>query len=131
MNSVTLLGNTTRDAEFKVSERGAGVLKFGLATNKKYKNSDGELVEDVQFHNCVLFGKRAESLSQHLAKGTKLLVQGELRYGSYEKDGVKRYTTDIVVNEVEFCGGGKRSDSAGADSSSSDSSSSDGEDVPF
>src|ERR1041385_3574515 len=107
MNRVTLLGNVG-NVEFKTTEKGTSLLKFSLATNKKWKNDAGELQEETSWHRCTLFGKRAESLQEYVTKGKKLMVEGELRYGSYEKEGVKHYTTDVIVNEVEFAGGGSK-----------------------
>jgi single-strand DNA-binding protein len=103
MNKLMILGNVG-SAEFKTTEKGTSILKFSLATNKKWKNDSGEVTEEVQWHRCTLFGKRAESLQQYVVKGKKLLVEGEVRYGSYEKEGVKHYTTDVIVNELEFAG---------------------------
>lgn len=105
MNLVTLFGNTTRDGELSHLPTGSAVLKFGLATNKKWKDQQGNMQEKVEFHNIVMFGKRAESLAQYIKKGSKLLVQGEINYSKSEKDGVARYFTSINANNVEFGGG--------------------------
>lgn len=102
-----LLGNVG-SVEFKTTEKGTSLLKFSLATNKKWKNEAGETQEETSWHRCTLFGKRAEALQEYVTKGKKLLVEGELRYGSYEKEGVKHYTTDVIVSELEFAGGGSR-----------------------
>lgn len=107
MNRLTLLGNVG-NVEFKTTEKGTSILKFSLATNKKWKNDAGELQERTDWHRCTLFGKRAESLQEYVTKGKKLLVEGELQYGSYEKDNVKHYTTDVIVSDVEFAGGGSK-----------------------
>lgn len=115
MNKCYLLGRLGADAELKVTPSGKTVLKFSLATSEKYKDREGTLQEKTQWHRCVMWSDRAAKLAQHLTKGTQLLIEGTIEYGSYEKDNVKHYTTDIKVFNVEFAGGnGKRSDDAPA-----------------
>lgn len=106
MNKVLLLGNLTRDPEVKALPSGQSLAKFGLATNRRWKNKDGEKQEETTFHNIVVWGKQAENCGAYLAKGRQVLIEGEIKNGSYEKDGVKHYTTDIVASNVQFIGGG-------------------------
>lgn len=127
MNRCVLIGNLGQDAELKVLGSGDSVLKFSLATTEKWKDRDGNQKERTEWHRCNLFGKRAESLAQYLTKGTKLAVEGSIQYGSYEKDGVKHYTTDIRVNNVEFVGGGKKQ----AAEDAAPNPPSDDDDIPF
>ena len=107
MNKVVLLGRLGGDAELKVTQGGQAVSKFSLATSEKWKDKDGELQERTEWHRCVFWGDRAKKLNQYLTKGKQILVEGSIRYGSYEKDGVKMYTTDINVMNVEFAGDAK------------------------
>ena len=109
MNVVSLAGNVGQDAEFK--DAGDGVLKFRLATSESFKDKDGTRQDRTEWHNCVLFGKRAAALAPHIKKGSCLGVTGRIKYDTYEKDGVKRFNTDIIVDNVSFIGGGKRSES--------------------
>lgn len=105
MNKVFLLGNLGADAELKVTQGGQVVLKFSLATTEKWKNRNDEMQEKTNWHRCALWGKRAEALAPHLKKGSRLFVEGSVEYSSYEKDGEKRYSTDIKVTNIEFAGG--------------------------
>lgn len=106
MNKVILMGNIGKDGDLVVSKSGVATLKFSLATNKKFKNKDGELQSQTEWHRVTFFGKQAEGLAQYMTKGKQVLVTGEIRTSTYEKDGEKRYSTDIVGDNLEFCGGG-------------------------
>ena len=102
MNKVILMGRLTRDAEVRYSqgESSTAVARFSLAVDRRFKR-DGEQATD--FINCVAFGRAAEFAERYLRQGTKLLVTGRIQTGSYtNRDGVKVYTTDIVVEEQEF-----------------------------
>lgn len=113
-NLVVLVGNVGK-AELFAEEGKTPVLKFSLATNEKYTNKAGEKVEDVQWHRCQIWGTRATALAPHVETGSKVSVVGKLRYGSYEKEGVKHYTTDVIVDQFGFEGGGKNSSKANND----------------
>ncbi len=103
MNRVTLMGNLGMDPEYRVAASGTGVLRMRLATNERVKK--GEQWEDhTEWHTVVTFGRRAEALSKLLSKGSKLLVEGVLRTKEWEKEGVKRYSTEIIANEIELAG---------------------------
>ncbi len=113
MNRVTLMGNIGQDPELRMTGNGNAVLKFSLATTSRWNDEKTGKQERTEWHRCVMWGKRAESLAKHLQKGSQVLVEGEIRYGSYEdRDGVKKYTTDIHLNNLEFCG--RKSDAGGA-----------------
>ena len=103
MNRVILCGRLVRDAEVRYSQ-GANpmaVAKFTLAVDRKFKK-DGE--QSVDFINCTAFGKTAEVIEKYVTKGTKIAVVGHIQTGSYtNKDGQKVYTTDVVIDELEFC----------------------------
>jgi single-strand DNA-binding protein len=102
------MGNVGADAELKFTQGGAAILKFNIATSERWKDKNGEAQERTDWHSCQMWGKRGEALAKHIVKGTKLLVTGSIRNSSYDdRDGNKRYRTDITVDDVEFCGGGK------------------------
>jgi single-strand DNA-binding protein len=108
VNRAILMGNLGSDPELRTSQGGEAVLKFSLATSYTWKDKGGAKQEKTDWHRCVMFGKRAEALSRHLSKGSKIAVEGRIQYGSYEdKNGDKRYTTDIIVDQLHFAGGGK------------------------
>lgn len=114
MNKVMLCGRLTKDPEVRYSqgENATCVARYSLAVDRKY--SKGE-EKQADFINCVAFGKSGEFAEKYLKKGTKILVTGRIQTGSYEKDGKKVYTTDVVVEEHEFCEGKKDSGDAPAD----------------
>lgn len=96
MNVFTGIGRTTKDVELRYSEKGTAVARFTLAINRRFNR------EKTDFLNCVAFGKTAELIAQYVKKGNRVGVSGEVQTDSYEKDGRRIYTTNIVVNEVEF-----------------------------
>ena len=103
INTVTLSGNLTRDSELRASAAGNAILNFGVAVNDRQKNQQtGEWEDMPNFFNCTMFGRRAETLAQYLTKGIKVTVQGKLSQRSYEKNGEKRSSVSIIVNELEF-----------------------------
>ena len=97
------MGNLTRDPELKTLPSGSSVANFGIATNRVWKNQQGEKQEEVQFHNIVVFGKQADTVSQYLKKGSLVLVEGRLQTRNWEaQDGTKRTKTEIVAERVQF-----------------------------
>ncbi len=99
-NQVTLIGNLGSDMEFKTFDSAKKCSKASLATNQYYKNRDGELVKETQWHNLVAWGKLAELMNNLAKKGDQILVQGKISYRNYEDvDGKKHYITEIIVNE--------------------------------
>lgn len=101
INSCMVSGNLTRDAEMRGT--GVSVLTFSVAVNERRKNPETDEWEEVpSFIDCVLFGRRAQSLQDYLTKGTKVAVQGRLRQDSWEADGQRRSRVQIVVDELEF-----------------------------
>ncbi len=101
VNKVIILGRLGRDPEMTYTPGGMAVCKFSMATSKKKK--DGS--EITAWHRCTAFDKTGEIIGQYMSKGRELYIEGELRYGQYEKDGITRYTTDIIVNQFTFVGG--------------------------
>lgn len=103
INRVCISGNLTRDPELRSTAGGTSVMGFGVAVNERRKNNrTGEWEDYPNFVDCTLFGKRAEALEQYLSKGTKVAVEGRLRYSSWEKDGQKRSKLGVIVEEVEL-----------------------------
>lgn len=108
LNRVILLGNLGADPELKMTSGGQAVLKMRLATSETYLDRNRVRQERTEWHNVVVWGKRAEALSKFLSKGSRLLIEGGIRTSSYEdRDGNKRYRTDIVANNVVLDGGGR------------------------
>ena len=111
MNKVILLGRLTRDPEVRYSQgdNATAIARFSLAVNRRFKNAEGNY--DADFPNCVSFGKTAEFVEKYFHKGDMIALTGRLQTGSYtNKDGVKVYTTDVVVEEVEFAGSKSNND---------------------
>lgn len=104
-NRVQLLGNLGADPELRTTGGGQSVLKLRMATAESYKDRDGNRQERTEWHSVVIWGRRAEALSRILSKGSKLFVDGGLHTSSYEKDGEKRYRTEVVAREIILCGG--------------------------
>ena len=103
INRVIVTGNLTRDPELKSTASGTPVLAFGIAVNDRRKNQQtGEWEDYPNFIDCTMFGSRAESLARFLQKGSKVGVEGKLRYSSWEKDGQKRSKLEVVVDDLEF-----------------------------
>lgn len=103
INRAIISGNLTRDPELRSTGSGMPVLQFGVAVNDRRKNSQtGEWEDYPNFVDCTMFGARAESLSRYLSKGTKVSIEGKLRYSQWEKDGQKRSKLEVVVDEIEF-----------------------------
>tara|TARA_R110002167_G_scaffold163242_21_gene360033 strand:+ start:3540 stop:3872 length:333 start_codon:yes stop_codon:yes gene_type:complete len=104
-NKVQLIGNLGQDPEIVNLENGSKLAKFSIATSERYKNAQGEQVEDTQWHNIVAWGKTAEIVENFLAKGKQVAVEGKLIHRSYEtKEGEKRYVTEIKCNELLMLG---------------------------
>lgn len=104
-NKVMLLGNLGADPELRYGQNGGMALSFRMATNESWLDKDRQLQERTEWHNVVIFGGRAETLSRVLMKGTGVVVEGALRTSSYEKDGQKKYKTEVVARSVWPVGG--------------------------
>jgi single-strand DNA-binding protein len=105
VNKVILLGNLGRDAELTFTPSGQALSKVSLATSRKWQDKNsGEWQEETDWHNLVIWGKTAENLTQYLLKGRTIYVEGRIKNRSWEKDGVKHYATDIVVEDVVLVG---------------------------
>ena len=104
-NKVQLIGHVGNAPEIVTMESGKKLAKFSIATNETYKNNKGEKITDTQWHNIVAWGKTAELIENYVPKGKEIGVEGKLTSRSYEdKDGIKRYVTEVVCNEVLLLG---------------------------
>jgi single-strand DNA-binding protein len=106
LNRVMLLGHLGQDGELKVTQGGQAVLKLRMAMTESYLDRNNERQEKTEWATCTVWGKRAEALSQYTTKGKQIFVEGSLHTSSYEKNGEKRYSTEINVREIILCGGG-------------------------
>jgi single-strand DNA-binding protein len=138
LNKSLIYGNITKDPELKSLQSGASVCSFSVATNRTWIGKDGKKQEESQFHNIVCFGKTAENVAQYMRKGSPILIEGRIQTRSWEaKDGSKRYTTEIVAEQVQF--GPKkvdRNDDSGRDDAGFEQNQAQGdeiltEDLPF
>jgi len=121
LNRVFLLGNLGADPELRMTNSGQAVLKMRLATSETYLDKNRVRQERTEWHNVVLWGKRAEALGKFLTKGTRLMVEGGLRTSSYDdRDGNKRYRTEVVASNIILTGGGGRGGGGGGGGGSRD-----------
>ena len=113
INKVILVGNAGNDPEFRVMPNGNGVANVSLATSETWKDkSTGDQQEKTEWHRVIFFNRLAEIVEQYIKKGSKLYIEGRLQTRSWEQDGVKRYTTEIVASEMQMLdsrGGGDNS----------------------
>lgn len=106
LNRVMLIGSLGADPELRMTSGGQAVLKMRIATNERYKDKGDKWQERTEWHSVVVWGKRAEGLSKILSKGSALFVEGRLATSSWDdKDGNKRYRTEVVANNVLLQGG--------------------------
>lgn len=127
VNKVILVGNLGKDPEVRHLDNGRAVANFSLATSEVYKNKEGERVTNTEWHNVVLWTPLAEVAERFLKKGGQVYIEGKLTTRSYDdKDGVKRYITEVVGREMTLLGkpGGETGGMQGGDSSGSSSGSS-------
>ena len=104
LNKVILIGNLGSDPEMRYTASGTAVCKFSLATSRKFTGKDGQKQEKTEWHRIVAWTKLAEICGQYLSKGKQVMIEGRIEYGSYEKDGVKHYTTDIIADNMVMLG---------------------------
>jgi len=140
LNRAQIIGNLGGDPDMKYTPSGAAVCSFSVATTEKWVK-DGQKQEKTTWHRIVVWGKTAEACAKYLAKGRQVYIDGRIETREYEKNGQKRYITEIVAQDVQFLGGGKgerrEDDSPTAErgrSASSNSGSGYGgadEDIPF
>ena len=103
INTVTISGNLTREPELRKTSAGLPVMQMNVAVNDRRKNPNTDEWEDhPNYVDCTLFGSRADHIIEYLEKGSKVAVEGKLRWSQWEKDGIKRSKLEVVANEVEF-----------------------------
>jgi single-strand DNA-binding protein len=107
LNKVFLYGNLTRDPEMRALPSGQQVASFSIATNRTYKNKDGEKQDATEFHNVVAFGRLADLIGQYMKKGRPIFVEGRMQTRSWESNGEKKYRTEVVVENFQFGPGGQ------------------------
>lgn len=108
-----LYGNLTSDPEVKPTKTGRSLSAFSIATNRDWKNKEGEIISETDFHKVVAFGKLGEIVGTYLKKGQPVLICGRLRNRSYiSKEGSKRYITEVVLDDFNFLSNKKRQESA-------------------
>ncbi|MES2859730.1 MAG: single-stranded DNA-binding protein [Pseudomonadota bacterium] len=122
VNKVILLGNLGNDPEVKYTQGGMAIATLSVATTSSRKDKDGNFQEKTEWHRVKLFGKTAEVAGEYLKKGRQVYIEGRIEYGSYEKDGVKHYTTDVIGDDMQMLGGGDGQRSGGGEGGSQRSS---------
>lgn len=141
LNKAQLIGHLGGDPEVKYTPSGQTVANFSVATNESWKDKDGNKQERVEWHRIVVWGKTAENCGKYLSKGRQVYIEGRIQTRNYDdKDGVKRYITEIVADRVDFLGGGDKDEGRGGGGGSrSDRGRNDGpppssapdDDIPF
>lgn len=130
LNRVLLFGNLASAGELKMTSGGQAVLKLRLATSESYLDRNQERQERTEWHNVVVWGKRAEALAKILSKGSRVFIEGGLRTTSWEDaDGAKRYRTEVVAHNVILAGGGPGGSGRGGARSEPEGEDDDG--IPF
>lgn len=106
INRVIISGNLTREPDLRCTQSGMDVLGFGVAVNDRRRNPQTNEWEDYpNFVDCTMFGSRARSVAQYLSKGSKVAIEGKLRWSQWERDGQKRSKLEVVVDDIEFMSG--------------------------
>jgi single-strand DNA-binding protein len=133
INKVILIGNLGKDPELRYTSSGVAVASFTLATNESWKDPEGNVQERTQWHNIVAWRKLAEICGEYLKKGSKIYLEGKLQYRNYDdKNGVKRYVTEIVIDEMLMLDTKGGTQSAGEPTAPRDEASSEpASDLPF
>jgi len=109
VNKAIVIGNLGKDPELRHTSSGQAVTELTIATNERYKDKSGEWQERTEWHRVVVWGRQAENASRYLSKGRQVYVEGRLQTREWtDRDGNKRYTTEIVAQNVQFLSGGDR-----------------------
>ena len=107
VNKALLIGNLGKDPEVRFTASGRAVARFPVATSEVWNDAEGQRQERTEWHNVVVWGKQAETCGQYLAKGRQVYVEGSIRTRQYDdKEGNRRYITEIIAQRVQFLGGG-------------------------
>jgi single-strand DNA-binding protein len=139
MNKVILIGNLGRNPEISRTETGTTIAKFSMATSEKWKDKkSSEAKKHTEWHRITAFGKLAEICEEYLFKGKQVCIEGRIQTSSWEKDGNKRYSTEIIASKMEMLGGKKSNDimdpsetSNGNENSGQTNLSTEEDDIPF
>jgi single-strand DNA-binding protein len=132
INKVILVGNLGGDPEIRATQAGSMVANFNMATTEKWKGSDGKQQERTEWHRLVAFERLAEIIGEYLKKGSKVYIEGRLQTRQWEdRDGQKRYTTEIVVKEMKMLDGKDRNGSAGHGQDDGGGAPGHNDDVPY
>ena len=135
VNKVILIGNLGRDPEVRFTAGGKAVARFSVATSEVWTDAEGSRQERTEWHNVVVWGKQAESCGQYLQKGRQVYVEGSIRTRQYDdKEGNKKYITEVVAQRVQFLGGGRAGGAQPRESQSAESAAApaaEEEDIPF
>lgn len=140
INKCILVGNLGKDPEVKHLPSGGAVVSFSVGTNESWKDKHGEKQERCEWHNCTVFGKLADVCAEYLNKGSQVYIEGSIRTEKWtDKEGKDRYTTKIIVREMQMLGGKREgSDRSSSSASSAQSSSAESDaggalsdDIPF
>lgn len=119
VNKVIVLGNVGNDPEIRYMPNGNAVASFSIATSEQWKDkATGEKQIHTEWHNITIFGKLAEIVEKYVKKGSKLYIEGKLKTDKYEKDGVTKYSTKIIANEMQMLDGRNSQDGASSGQSS-------------
>lgn len=103
INRVVISGNLTRDPEVRTTQSGMPVMSLGIAVNDRRRNSQtGEWEDYANFIDCTMFGNRAQNVAQYLSKGTKVTLEGKLRWSQWERDGQKRSKIEVIIDDLDF-----------------------------
>jgi single-strand DNA-binding protein len=131
VNKVILVGNLGKDAELRYTPGGAAVATLNMATTEVWNDKSGQRQEKTEWHRVVLWGKQAESLQEYLTKGKQIYVEGRLQTRQWDdKDGNKRYTTEIKADRITLLGGGGGRGGGGMDRGASHAGTGGGHDEP-
>lgn len=137
VNKVILVGHLGRDPEVRTLDNGTKVASFSLATSETYRNKDGQKVDITDWHNIVVWRGLAEITEKYLKKGNLVYIEGRIKTRSYEKDGIKKYITEIVADNMNMLGGKRdmdQADNTGMTSTENDlnpAPPAEGDDLPF
>ena len=117
VNKVILIGHLGQDPEARTLESGNMVVNFSLATSEKWKDKQGEQQQHTEWHKVTVWGKLADICARYLKKGTPVYIEGKLKTRSYEQDGVKKYSTEILASNMTMLGGNGNSQGQSVDTS--------------
>jgi single-strand DNA-binding protein len=138
LNKVLIIGNLGKDPEVRFTPGGRAVARFPVATSEVWSDQEGQRQERTEWHNVVVWGKQAETCGQYLSKGRQVFLEGSIRSRQYDdKDGNKRYITEVIAQRVQFLGsrgdgaGAGRSGGAGASSDAPPPPMAEDDDIPF